>query len=505
MAKMLPTNKLLLAILIGIVAGIVLGGASPEAGRQVKFLGELFLQVLLMLVVPLVMASMVVGITGLGDIRKLGSIGGRTIAYYMVTTALSVIIGILLVNIVKPGLAETPEAQLAMRGGEQHEDARYQIDGNRVILVDARFERRADERYIVELGDQGIQGEFSGDQEPGTEREVVTWTRQGEPVSPEAQGVGIRVDLTIAGTVKGKQDKSIGDVLKDVLLGLIPTNLFEAMANNRILPLIIFAMVFGAVLTTIGEKGRPVIAVFEGVNEAMMEIIRLLMILAPVGIGALIAGRLGDAGGFRGFLPELENLGWYAATVIGGLLFHALVVLPLILKVVGKRSVLPYAGNVASALTTAFSTASSSATLPLTMRCTTVRNQVSDRTASFVLPLGATINMDGTALYEAVAAIFIAQMYGIELTTAHMVVIFLAATLAAIGAAGIPEAGLVTMVIVLQAVNLPIEGISLILVIDWFLDRCRTTVNVWGDSVGAAVVEQSGTNVMMGENEIRKL
>ena len=143
-----------------------------------------------------------------------------------------------------------------------------------------------------------------------------------------------------------------------------------------------------------------------------------------------------------------------------------------------------------SALSTAFSTASSSATLPVTMQCAVEKNKVTKRTAGFVLPLGATINMDGTALYEAVAAIFIAQIYGIDLTSAQMVVIFLTATLAAIGAAGIPEAGLVTMVIVLQAVNLPIEGISLILIIDWFLDRCRTTVNVWGDAVGTAVIDK---------------
>ena len=166
-----------------------------------------------------------------------------------------------------------------------------------------------------------------------------------------------------------------------------------------------------------------------------------------------------------------------------------MIILPLILRFFGQQNVRRYTINTAPALTTAFSTASSAATIPLTMECVTSGSGVSKRTASFVLPLGATINMDGTALYEAVAAIFIAQIYGIDLTSVQMVVIFLTATLAAIGAAGIPEAGLVTMVIVLQAVNLPIEGISLILVIDWFLDRCRTTVNVWGDAVGAAVVD----------------
>lgn len=492
MGKTLSTNILLLAMLVGIVLGAVLGGVSPEAGRQVKFLGDLFLKALLMLVVPLVMASMIVGITGLGDIRRLGGIGGRTIAYYMATTAFSVLAGILLVNIIQPGRADTPEAQLALRGGEGYEEARYKVVGTRVTLAEARFERQSDERYMVELVDQGVRGELAGKQEPGPERVVTGWTREGEKTAPKAEGVGVRIDLTVAGNVKGKEDRTIGDVLKDVLLGLVPENLFDAMAKTQVLPLIVFSLIFGAVLTTIGEKGRPVILLFQGVNEVIMEIVRLLMLLAPVGIGALIAGRLGDAGGFKGFLPELEKLGLYSITVIGGLLIHALITLPLILRVLGKRKVIPYAGNVASALTTAFSTASSSATLPLTMRCTTERNKVSERTASFVLPLGATINMDGTALYEAVAAIFIAQMYGIELTSVHMVVIFLTATLAAVGAAGIPEAGLVTMVIVLRAVNLPIEGISLILVIDWFLDRCRTTVNVWGDSVGAAVIERTG-------------
>ncbi|MFQ6098695.1 MAG: dicarboxylate/amino acid:cation symporter, partial [Armatimonadota bacterium] len=181
--------------------------------------------------------------------------------------------------------------------------------------------------------------------------------------------------------------------------------------------------------------------------------------------------------------------GKYAATVVGGLVFHGLVTLPLLLRLLGRRPPGRYARNVAPALLNAFATASSSATLPLTMQCVEQRNRISNRTASFVLPLGATINMDGTALYEAVAAIFIAQAFQVDLGPAHMVIVFLTATLASIGAAGIPEAGLVTMLIVLNAVGLPAEGIALILVIDWLLDRCRTTVNVWGDAVGAGVIE----------------
>ena len=230
------------------------------------------------------------------------------------------------------------------------------------------------------------------------------------------------------------------------------------------------------------------IQVFDGVNQAIMKIVHVIIAFAPVGIFALIADRMGSSGGWSGFLPELVKLGWYSGTVISGLAIHGLVVLPLVLLLLGRRRVTPYARNQLPALSTAFSTASSSATLPLTIECVTEKNGVSKRVASFVLPLGATINMDGTALYEAVAAVFIAQAYGITMGPVEQVVIFLTATLAAIGAAGIPEAGLVTMVIVLRAVDLPIEGISLILVIDWFLDRCRTTVNVWGDAVGAAVI-----------------
>ena len=262
------------------------------------------------------------------------------------------------------------------------------------------------------------------------------------------------------------------------------------MANTEVLPLIVFSLAFGAVLTTIGDRGQIVIRFFQGVNEAVMAIVHLLMWTAPIGIGALIAGRLGQAGGFSGFWPELRGLSAYAATVVVALLIHGAVVLPLTLRFLGGKSVWTYAKNLGTALTTAFSTSSSAATLPMTMDGVTEGNGVSPRTASFVLPLGATINMNGTALYEAVAVIFIAQRYGIELDAGHLFIVFMTATLAAIGAAGIPEAGLVTMVIVLKAVNFPLEGIALILVIDWFLDRCRTTVNVWGDAVGAAVIDR---------------
>ncbi len=405
------TNKLLFAILIGITFGIIIGGTIPEIGRSIQFLGELFLKALFVMVVPLVISSMIVGVSSLGDIRQLGPLGTRTVLFFMVTTGIAVIIGLLLVLAIHPG------------------EPGNGIDSSNLSNVSKQLEDK-----------------------PST----------------------------------------ISSLLHTILTSLIPKNLFSAMVNVEVLPLIIFSLVFGGVLTTIGENGQIVIRFFEGVNEAIMAMVHFLMWTAPIGIGALIAGRLGEAGGFSGFWPQLVSLGAYAATVIIALLIHALLILPLILHFIGKQSIPSYARNLSTALTTAFSTSSSSATLPLTMKAVIDEHGISSRTARFVLPLGATVNMNGTALYEAVAAVFIAQSYGIELSFAQTVIVVLTATLAGVGAAGIPEAGLVTMVIVLKAVNLPIEGIALILAIDWFLDRCRTTVNVWGDAVGAAVIDELG-------------
>ncbi|MDA0739735.1 MAG: dicarboxylate/amino acid:cation symporter [Nitrospirae bacterium] len=402
-------NKLLIAILLGITLGIIIGGVTPDIGVSIQFLGELFLKALFVMVVPLVISSMIVGVSSLGDVRQLGPLGTRTVLFFMATTGIAVVIGLLLVLAIHPGTPGTG------------------IDAGDLANVSERLENK-----------------------PAT----------------------------------------VSGLLHTILTGLVPKNLFSAMANAEVLPLIIFSLVFGGVLTTIGERGQFVIRFFEGVNDAIMAMVHLLMWTAPVGIGALIAGRLGVAGGFSGFWPQLVSLGAYAATVIIALLIHALIVLPLILHFIGKQSVPKYARNLSTALTTAFSTSSSSATLPLTMEAVIDEHGISSRTARFVLPLGATVNMNGTAMYEAVAAMFIAQSYGIELSFAQMIIVVLTATLAGIGAAGIPEAGLVTMVIVLKAVGLPLEGVALILVIDWFLDRCRTTVNVWGDAVGAAVIDE---------------
>lgn len=522
---------LMIAILIAIVVGIAVGGIAPALGKNLGFLGDIFLNALKMIVVPLVMLSIMVGITALGDIRKIGGIGGRTIAFYLATTGLSVVLGLILVNIVRPGIGMEP--------GETHETAEYRIvDGYTVKLIGAEWERaNPDEykgeykakkdnsmqsKYAITLADQKLVGDIK--EVDASSITVKAWNHldtegmtsftsnagktlvyeNGElvEVMPESMsGTGVEIEPRQAENVAAKKDRNIGDTLKDVVLGLIPVNIFKAMVEMDVLPLIVFSVLLGAILTILGDAGRPVIQFFSGMNEAVMKLVHWVMYFAPIGIAGLLAGRIGDAGGFDKFLPELTAVGKYFVTVLIGLAIHGFITLPIILWVFGRRNPWTYFIGMAKALMNAFSTASSSATLPLTMEGVEEENKISNRTSSFVLPLGATINMDGTALYEAVAVVFIAQMYAEDLTLANQIVIALTATLAAIGAAGIPEAGLVTMVIVLNAVGLPIEGITLILTVDWLLDRFRTTVNVWGDSVGAGVIETLENNAAANSDE----
>jgi solute carrier family 1 (high affinity glutamate transporter) protein 1 len=389
---------IIVGIISGVALGLLLGWFVGEGMKWSSILGTIFLNGLKMIVVPLIVTSMVTGVISLGDVRKLGMTGAKTLVFYIVTTSIAVTIGIILVNVIQPGVLTSPG-----------------------------------------------------------------------PEGPEA--------------MSHPGDYSI----VDVVIGMVPPNIFAAMSETKVLPLIIVSLVFGGILTTMGEKGKLLRDLFEVSNEAIMKFVHIVMLFAPFGVFGLIAGKLASVGGAQ-FGSEVVKLGKYFMTVILGLSIHAIIVLPIILAWLGRRNPLKYAGNMVQALITAWSTASSSASLPVTMECVEEKNQVNHRASSFVLPLGATINMDGTALYEAVAAIYIAQLYGIDLSLGQQIVVFLTANLAAIGAAGIPQAGLVTMVMVLQSVGLPVEGIAMILAIDWFLDRFRTAVNVWGDSVGAAVI-----------------
>lgn len=362
-------------------------------------MGKLFINALKMLIIPLILSSMINGVTRLGDIRNLGRTGLITLVYYFVTTGIAVATGLMITKILPFPIAENPPANLESLNG-----------------------------------------------------------RDFSPV--------------------------------EIILSIIPENIIEAMAEMQILPVIVFSIFLGAMLSTMGEKSKPVTDFFQVMEEALMKMVHVIVLFSPIGIFGLVAGKMGDSGGGEALLEKLWDLRYYIRAVIAGLGVHSFLTLPVILLFFARRDPFRYIRGMTTALLTAFSTASSSATLPVTMDCAENENKISNRSASFVLPLGATINMDGTALYEAVAVMYIAAMYGFQPGFAEQILILFTATLAAIGAAGIPEAGLVTMILVLQAVHLPAEGIGLILAIDWFLDRIRTAVNVWGDAVGAAVVDR---------------
>jgi Na+/H+-dicarboxylate symporter len=390
---------ILILIIAGVFAGIYSGWVWGEAMREIAWLGKLFLNALKMMIIPLIMAAVISGVASLGDIRKLGRLGGVTLAYFVCTTVIAVFIGLVAVNIFRPG------------------------EG-------------------LEFGTAALAESIAAEHEVGA---------------------------------------------SDILLSLVSPNLVAAAAETQLLPLILFAVLISAALTTLGRTGEHVIEFFNGLNEAMMKLVIWLMYFAPIGIFALVASRLGEAGGGDAFVQEIAAVGWHIVTVLSGLTVHFVVLIGILVFVAGRDGA--YLVGLLRALFTAFGTASSSATLPLTMECAR-ENGVDRRAVRFVLPLGSTVNMNGTALYEAAAVMFIAQAYGIEMGLGQQIIILITATLAAIGAAGIPEAGLVTMVIVLKAVGLPLEGIGLLLAVDWFLDRFRTSVNVWGDAVGAAVVHR---------------
>ncbi|MFV0443167.1 MAG: dicarboxylate/amino acid:cation symporter [Planctomycetaceae bacterium] len=384
--------------------------------RWISLGGDIFLRLLKMMVVPLVMTSVMAGILGLGDVRKLGRPGAWTILLYISTTVAAVLLGLLVVNLIDPGEADIDRAQA--------------------------------EALVAANGDE-----------------------------VEKKGLAVKED-------------GVGVILHNLALMLFTDNLFAAAVKGDLLPLIVFSVVFAGMLTTLGRRVDTLMQLIDQANHAIMAFVLLLMQVAPLGIFCLVAGRFGlEMLGGR-FLSTLQLVWWYSVTVLVGLSVHAFVTLPLMVMFFTRRNPYRFLSQMSQALLTAFSTASSSATLPVTMECAVDRGGLSRKSVDFVLPLGATINMDGTALYEAVAAIFIAQFLGYDLTLGQQAVVAMTATLAAIGAAGIPEAGLVTMLIVLNAVGLPLQYQALIIPVDWLLDRFRTAVNVWGDACVASVVDR---------------
>ncbi|MEH7238287.1 dicarboxylate/amino acid:cation symporter [Bacillus sp. JJ1562] len=396
------TKKILLGLGLGAIVGLILNLTSPAAFDIVNTylfvpLGQIFLNLIKMLVVPIVLISITLGVAGLGDPKKLGRIGGKTITYFLATTTIAITIAIVLASIFKPGAG----------GGFDTEGATY--DG----------------------------------------------ATEAPPVM-------------------------------ETLINIIPTNPITAMNNADMLQIIAFAIFIGLALTVLGEKTKGILNLFEQANEIMMYLVNLVMKTAPYGTFGLIATAIGG----QGYAAIKAMLGYFLI-VLAGLLIHSVVTYGGTIAFMAKRSPIEFFKGFAPAMTVAFSTSSSNATLPVSMETAQKNLKVPEQISSFVQPLGATINMDGTAIMQGVATIFIAQVYGFDLTFSQILVVILTAVLASIGTAGVPGVGLIMLAMVLQAVGLPPEGIGLIIGIDRLLDMTRTAVNITGDAACAVYVTES--------------
>ena len=416
-------------ILIGMVAGIVFGLIATKAGWvefttfYIKPWGTIFINLLKLIAVPLVLVSLISGITNLKDVSKLSRMGLRTIMLYILTTVIAISIGLVIVNVTNPGKI-FPQDKVA------------------------EFKQKYSENV-----------------------------KQKE-----------------AAAVQVKEESPL-----QFVVDLVPSNIFGAMTDNtQMLKVIFFALMFGISIILLPEaKTAPVKAFIDSTNEIILKMIDIIMKMAPFGVFALLAALIVDIAGnnLNDTVTLFAALGLYSLTVVIGLLIMIFAVYPLIVRFFTKVKVSTFFKAITPVQLLAFSTSSSAATLPLTMETAEQKLGISNETASFVLPLGATINMDGTSLYQAVAAVFLAQVYGMDLTLGQQLTIILTATLASIGSAAVPGAGMVMLVIVLTAVGIPTEGIALIFAVDRPLDMIRTAVNVTGDTTITSIIASSENQI----------
>ncbi len=373
--------------------------SNPAVG-YISWMGDLFIRALKMLIIPLVLSSLISGVSNLGGGDSLGRLGLKTIGYYMLTSTLAIVTGLLFVNLIKPGIG-----------------------------ADTSFEQ-------------------------------------------EVEGLA-----TSAGT--------IGQTLMEI----VPTNIFDALSRGSMLSIIFFSILIGYFINKVGDKPRMILTdFFNAFFDLMMKVTLWVIQFTPLGILGIVAKTVADQDDLMGLV---SSMGLYMGTVLIALATHAFITLPILTKFIGKASPIKHFRNVTTPLMTAFSTSSSGATLPLTINAVEKNDGVSNKITSFTLPLGATINMDGTALYELIAAMFIAQAYGFDMSITEQIIMVAAALLSSIGAAAIPMAGMVMLTVVLTAVGLPLEGIGLILAVDRILDMFRTSVNVWSDTCGAVIIAKS--------------
>ncbi|KAM8888431.1 excitatory amino acid transporter 4 [Synchiropus picturatus] len=467
----LKRNLFVLLTIAAVALGVILGFALRPRNlslREIKYFafpGELLMRMLQMLVLPLIVSSLVTGISSL-DSKASGKMGMRAVVYYMVTTLIAVFIGIVIVIIIRPGRGsrDSPLAKSGNIEPVQAADAFLDLIRNMFPpnLVEACFKQY---------------------------KTVYKKTLR-------TRNISVALNLTDALNVTGANLSVVFHTIQETVEETVPVSGSSNGVNA--LGLVFFSMCFGLVIGNMRQQGKALRDFFDGLNEAIMRLVAIIIWYAPVGILFLIAGKIVE---MKDLAEVGGQLGMYTVSVIVGLLIHGLFVLPLLFFLVTRKNPYSFIGGLLQALITALGTSSSSATLPITFRCLEENNRVDKRVTRFVLPVGATINMDGTALYEAVAAIFIAQVNDMDLNFGQILTISITATAASIGAAGIPQAGLVTMVIVLTSVGLPTEDITLIIAVDWFLDRLRTTTNVLGDSLGAGIVEHLSRGELQSQDD----
>ena len=451
-------------VIIGLILGGVYAWMSVQFGWNeftldyIKPFGDIFVNLLKLIAVPLVLFSIIVGVTSLGDIQKLGRMGLKTLGTYVITTATAVVIGLLLVNLIQPGSNVSEDLLTSNR-------IRYELwrNANDIEVLD-------DINFVDDPQYSEVVAQISDEMQT----EVVT------------------------GKLKDKLEKAANakdDGPLQPLVDVIPSNIFQALNAQSMLQIIFFAIFFGIVLVTIpSAKGDPVVKLIEGLNEVFVRMVIVVMQAMPVFVFALMAGQVVTAAGEdpEKFFQLLEFLLRYSIVVVIGLAIMIFLFYPSLVSIlVKKMRPLKFLRGMRDAQITAFATSSSVATLPVTMDCVNKNLGVSERTTSFVLPIGATVNMDGTSLYQAVAVVALAQFHMVDVTLGQQAVIVVTATLASIGAAAVPSAGLVLMIIVLESVGLNPAWIALIFPVDRILDMCRTVVNVTGDGAVSTIIAAS--------------
>ena len=424
-------RKLHWQIIIGLILGLIYGivaaifGWGAFTSDWIAPFGTIFINLLKLIAVPLILASLITGVASLTDLKELSRIGGKTLGIYLFTTLVALVIGLTIVNVLEPGKTVPPEMR------EQLEQS------------------------------------FEGDVEQ--QALLAEQTKRRGPLQP--------------------------------LVDIVPENLFDSASSNRNMLQVVFFAIFAGVglLMIPREKAEPFVAFFDSFNALVIKLVELIMVTAPLGVFALLADTINSVA--RDNIEQigelLAALGYYCLAVIIGLAIHMAVTYPVLLKIFTRVRIGRFFSGISPAQLVAFSTSSSGATLPVTMEVTEKNLGVSEEVSSFVLPLGATINMDGTALYQAVAAVFIAQTLGMELGVAAQLTIVLTAMLASIGTAAVPSAGIVMLVIILEAIGVPSQGIALILGVDRILDMLRTVVNITGDATVATIVATTENQIDM--------